>query len=422
MKTPFWEANNCYAVLGTKPSATPQEIKSAYREAALRNHPDHGGSHDAQVRVNLAYETLSNPVDRVAHDLRWPAEAKGVKVGSGGPSPRTPEPRPGHTPSPAPPPRASQTPPTPSHPARPLERTRRADPLSALKRRVQDKVEAKAEAAWADLESRAAHLATEFRQQMRTARTAVSYRFVAAAVLCMGAIKLPILWLGVVGAGVSLLGKLSGPRINGQNRSPLKVGGAWVAEAASAEAKGECTQRVGVLQRYHSELASIAELVLRPSTFDDSESQVARRITTAFFVLGYLPLEYSASDRTLLLGAGDEQILVRFRHRSGAAVNVTYVEKLIAAMRRTRIKRGYLFCSPGLSGNAALLAEENDVRSYTMETMSQWIADALTGNYDGPEGDILENIDSLKSFLGRLSNALPSHTGAARTRRRWRRW
>ena len=65
MKTPFWQANNCYGILVVKPTATPQEIKSGYHEASLRHHPDHGGSHEAMVRVVLAYEVLSNPVDRV---------------------------------------------------------------------------------------------------------------------------------------------------------------------------------------------------------------------------------------------------------------------------------------------------------------------------------------------------------------------
>jgi hypothetical protein len=372
------------------------------------------------TRVNLAYEVLSNVVDRVAHDLQWRAEDKSQNVARGKAAPRAEEPSRPTQPQPVRP-----THPPRAHPTPPPERRSWADPLSALKRRVQQRVEAETKAAWADLQSRSDHLAGEFRQRMRAARIGLAYRFAVFvfAACVLGATKIPWLWLGVALSGLAYLGKLSGPRIQGRNRPPLSFGETWLAEAANAQAADECSRRAAGFQRYQSELASIAELVLRPSTFDDSESQVARRITTAFFVLGYLPVGYSASDRTLLLAAGDEQVLVRFRHRSGAAVNISYVEKLVAAMRGNRIKRGYLFCSPGLSGNAARFAEENNVRWYTIETMSQWIDDALTADYDGPEGDILKNIDTLGSFLGQLSNALPSHAGSARPRRRrWRRW
>jgi len=257
---------------------------------------------------------------------------------------------------------------------------------------------------------------------MRVVRRSLIYAFAGFVACGLVATKIPLLWLGVVLSALAFLGKLSGPRINGRSRSPLSFDGTWLSEAAKAEATDECSKRAAGLQRYQSELASIAELILRPSTFDDSESQVARRITTAFFVLGYLPVEFSASDRALLLTDGNEQVLVRFRHRSGPAVNISYVEKLVHAMRVHRIKRGYLFCSPGLSGNAATFAEQNDVRWYTIETMSQWIDDALTADYDGPEGDILRNLDALKSFLGRLSNVLPDHASGPRPRRRrWRR-
>ena len=61
----------CYSVLGIAPSATPAEIKAAYRKMSLKTHPDVGGSHDAQARVNLAHEVLSDPVQRRTHDIFW---------------------------------------------------------------------------------------------------------------------------------------------------------------------------------------------------------------------------------------------------------------------------------------------------------------------------------------------------------------
>ena len=66
-----WEQLNCYKVLDIHPTSSPQEIRSAWKQASLKSHPDHGGSHDAQVKVNLAYEVLSDPISRQAHDIFW---------------------------------------------------------------------------------------------------------------------------------------------------------------------------------------------------------------------------------------------------------------------------------------------------------------------------------------------------------------
>ncbi|MGV1079120.1 MAG: J domain-containing protein [Candidatus Nanopelagicales bacterium] len=41
-----------------------QEIKRAYRKKALLHHSDRGGRHEDMVRVNLAYEVLSDPENR----------------------------------------------------------------------------------------------------------------------------------------------------------------------------------------------------------------------------------------------------------------------------------------------------------------------------------------------------------------------
>jgi curved DNA-binding protein CbpA len=43
-------------VLGLGAEATPEEIKRAFREAALRTHPDRGGDDAAFIDVRRAYE------------------------------------------------------------------------------------------------------------------------------------------------------------------------------------------------------------------------------------------------------------------------------------------------------------------------------------------------------------------------------
>ena len=62
-----------YAILGVSQSATPQEIKSAYRALVRRLHPDVGQNAvmpEQFHRVHEAYEILSDPEKRAAYDRR----------------------------------------------------------------------------------------------------------------------------------------------------------------------------------------------------------------------------------------------------------------------------------------------------------------------------------------------------------------
>lgn len=44
------------AILGLQPGATQPEIKRAYKRLAAKAHPDGGGSHEAFIRLQAAYE------------------------------------------------------------------------------------------------------------------------------------------------------------------------------------------------------------------------------------------------------------------------------------------------------------------------------------------------------------------------------
>lgn len=57
-----------YAALGISRTATPEEIKSAYRAKAKATHPDHGGDPQAFQQVQMAYEVLADPDRREAYD------------------------------------------------------------------------------------------------------------------------------------------------------------------------------------------------------------------------------------------------------------------------------------------------------------------------------------------------------------------
>ena|SRR5574343_363019 len=67
-----------YETLGLQPSATPEEIRSAYRHLAQKLHPDKGGNLDKYIKVQEAYETLSDPIKREEYDHGeiTPAEAR----------------------------------------------------------------------------------------------------------------------------------------------------------------------------------------------------------------------------------------------------------------------------------------------------------------------------------------------------------
>ena len=58
-----------YLVLQVARSATPKEIRSAYRRRALELHPDQSGA-DSEPFIELqkAYSVLSDPLQRAAYD------------------------------------------------------------------------------------------------------------------------------------------------------------------------------------------------------------------------------------------------------------------------------------------------------------------------------------------------------------------
>jgi len=62
-------AKNYYAVLGVLPTATIDEIKSAYRSRVKQFHPDYYGRNSAPfLRIQEAYETLGDPASRGSYD------------------------------------------------------------------------------------------------------------------------------------------------------------------------------------------------------------------------------------------------------------------------------------------------------------------------------------------------------------------
>jgi len=57
-----------YEALGIDPSASPEDIKKAYRRLALQHHPDKGGSPEQFKEISTAYTILSDPKKREIYD------------------------------------------------------------------------------------------------------------------------------------------------------------------------------------------------------------------------------------------------------------------------------------------------------------------------------------------------------------------
>ncbi len=389
---------NCYKVLEIPSTASLPEIRAAYYRLCKIYHPDSGGTHEAQVKLNLAFEILKNPLDRLSHDTYWLRNQQDSFV-----RPKsTYQYRTQYSPNR---PKESQQEPRSARTTPP-----RSEPLSGLKNRVHKKVEEEKKKIWEELNNRTCKNLINCMREYSNKRNETFALFGVVTILIIFAIQLKsiLLGVGVLLFGGRLISNLSGVIIEGgsfsifDSRSQEKI-----KEHANNMARESCAKDTKKLDRHFASLANLTELLLRSSTFDDSEEQVARRLTASFFLMGYVPLQYDRENRTLLFSDGEEKILIRFRHRSGIATNITYVKKLVSLMMIHGATTGYIFCSPGLSGNAASYANTHGVKWYKLEPMNNWINQVLSSNYSGPSGDILSYLDKLRSFIADISPVLP---------------
>jgi hypothetical protein len=75
--SPTEQQRDYYSILGINADASEDEIRRAYRAKARQLHPDLGGSPDEMKLINEAYDLLTDPDARKAHDRELVARYTG---------------------------------------------------------------------------------------------------------------------------------------------------------------------------------------------------------------------------------------------------------------------------------------------------------------------------------------------------------
>jgi len=359
---------NCYELLGIGPDSSAQEIKSAYRRISLTTHPDVGGSDEAQSRVNYAYEVLSDPVRRKLHDDVFILSIRRAGIAKAR--------------------EKKDWKPAPAKAAR-----------KGVLQRVREEVEKRTAELRSGTESSAMEIFSVYRRDFNKTRALFILSLIGLAASFAAGFFLHPLWaLAVIPGRAAYLRRFfiaESDRHFVLDPESVHV----LKRKARRRAKIEIEKIIDGLCGRILFAERMVVMARSPFSRGRGEDLVARGLAVSFFLLGYLPSAFDRRRRILVFSDGESGTAVRYRHRSGGPANTGYVKKLKEFMAENGITKGFMFSTPGLSGTAARYAEANGIAHYSLKDMDSWMERTLSGNYPGPPGDILKNIDMLDSFL-----------------------
>lgn len=82
-QAPRGNSDKYYNVLGIDKNASQDEIKRAYKKAAMTSHPDRGGDEATFKEISKAYSVLSNPEKRAIYDQHGEEALENMEQGGG---------------------------------------------------------------------------------------------------------------------------------------------------------------------------------------------------------------------------------------------------------------------------------------------------------------------------------------------------
>lgn len=360
-----------YELLGIPGHSAPGEVKSAFRKASLKAHPDRGGSNEAQALLNRAYEILSDPARRRRYDKALSAQAGKTVVKRQ---------------------RSGQ--------AGEWEKSfRKQGKTRNIRDRVREEVSRRSEETRSGFSRRVDAEFAGARGEFKKIRRRFIMAAAGACVLLAAGFIYPFLWAGAAAAGYALY---RNARYGVGDDAFLVVNPEWssiIKRRIRRKAAREAEAMRARLEELPETVDRLFALLRKTTGAGDEEAVVFRRILAHFFLLGYGPVSHDAGDRIAVVSSGDERIAIRYRHRTGPPANAAFIKRLRNYMEENRIRKGFLYASPGLSKNAALLAEKQGIVHYTARDLNAWISGTPSGQYPGPEGDIISHIDSFMKFF-----------------------
>ena len=75
------QKNNIYSIFGVSQNANKTELKAAYRRLVKKHHPDTGGDKNKFLEIQLAWETLNDPIKKQNYDrtISYPKEYSNIE-------------------------------------------------------------------------------------------------------------------------------------------------------------------------------------------------------------------------------------------------------------------------------------------------------------------------------------------------------